>query len=93
MRALHETQDTPGLPSPGSPTRDQSQSPTSCLPCERVGMSLSYSRLGRFEDISELQTIESLEPGKTPGPLQQTFILVLSEACLFLLSLKKRLPN
>ena len=29
-------------------------------------MSLSYSRLGRFKDISELQTSESLEPGKTP---------------------------
>lgn len=56
-------------------------------------MSLSNPRLGRFEDISELQTIESLEPGETPGPLQQTFILVSSEACLFSLLLKKRLPN
>ena len=60
--------------------RDQSQSPYFVFTFwkKRNANSLSYSRPGRFEDISELQTIESLEPEKSPRPLQRIFIWVFN---------------
>ena len=80
-RSQHKIQDTLGLlPSPGSPTEEtKARAPFSCLPCERIGM----PHLFQIPGLEGLKTflnfrLDSLEPGETLGPLQQTFILVSS---------------